>query len=127
MVWLFMWIVCLAANSHEITSFISLKNNKQEAHGPRIAHLSKSAIAYLQMPCSILQVLPQPLGHKFDHGVKIAIRNDGKSHDQTLAHDMPTGPYLCLYQILSKYFKPHTQEFSLEIHSGEVTGKQEAH
>ena len=37
---------------------------------------------------------------------------------------MPTGPYLCLYQILSKYFKPHTQEFGLEIHSGEVTRKQ---
>ena len=37
---------------------------------------------------------------------------------------MPTGPYLCLYQILSKYFKTHTQEFSLEIHSGEVTRKQ---
>ena len=32
--------------------------------------------------------------------------------------------YLCLYQILSKYFKPHTQEFSLEIQSGEVTRKQ---
>ena len=42
----------------------------------------------------------------------------------TLEHDMPTGPYLCLYQILSKYFKPHTQGFSLEIHSGEVTRKQ---
>ena len=37
---------------------------------------------------------------------------------------MPTGPYLCLYQILSKYFKPHTQGFSLEIHSREVTRKQ---
>ena len=35
---------------------------------------------------------------------------------------MPTGPYLC--QILSKYFKPHTQEFGLEINSGEVTRKQ---
>ena len=33
-------------------------------------------------------------------------------------------PYLCLYQILSKYFKPHTQGLSLEIHSGEVTRKQ---
>ena len=37
---------------------------------------------------------------------------------------MPTGPYLCLYQILSKYFQSHTQGFSLEIHSGEVTRKQ---
>ena len=31
---------------------------KQEAHGPRFAHLSKTAIAYLQMPCNILPVLP---------------------------------------------------------------------
>ena len=37
---------------------------------------------------------------------------------------MPTGPYLCLYEILSKYFKSHTQGFSLETHSGEVTRKQ---
>ena len=37
---------------------------------------------------------------------------------------MPTGPYLCLYQILSKYFKPHTQELGLEIHSGKVARKQ---
>ena len=37
---------------------------------------------------------------------------------------MPTGPNLCLYQILSNYFKPHTQEFGLEIHSGKVTRKE---
>ena len=37
---------------------------------------------------------------------------------------MPAGPYLCLYQILSNYFKLYTQGFSLEIHSGEVTRKQ---
>ena len=37
---------------------------------------------------------------------------------------MPTSPYLCLYQILSKHFKLHTQGFSLVIHSGEVTRKQ---
>ena len=37
---------------------------------------------------------------------------------------MPTGPYLCLYQTLTKYFKPHTQEFGLDIHSGEVIRKQ---
>ena len=43
----------------------------------------------------------------------------------TLEYDMPTGPYLCLYQTLTKYFKPNTQEFGLEIHSGEVTGKQQ--
>ena len=53
------------------------------------------------------------------------IRGDynGES-ESTLEHDMPSGPYLCLYQILSKYFKPHAQGFSLEIHSGEVTRKQ---
>ena len=43
----------------------------------------------------------------------------------TLEHDRPTGPYICLYQILSKYFKPHTQEFGLGIHSGEVARKQQ--
>ena len=37
---------------------------------------------------------------------------------------MPTGYYLCLYQILSKYFKPHAQEFGLEIHLGKVTREQ---
>ena len=49
--------------------------------------------------------------------------NNGES-ESTLEHDMPTGPYLCLYQILSKYFKPHPQGFSIQIHSGEVTRKQ---
>ena len=43
---------------------------KQEAHGPQFAHLIKTAIAYLQMPCSILPVLPQQLVHKFDHTIK---------------------------------------------------------
>ena len=42
---------------------------------------------------------------------------------RVLLYDMPTGPYLCLYQILSKYFKLHTQGFRLEIHSGEVNKK----
>ena len=37
---------------------------------------------------------------------------------------MPSGPFLCLYQILTKYFKPHTQEFVIEIHSGKVARKQ---
>ena len=37
---------------------------------------------------------------------------------RVLLYDLPTGPYLCLYQILSKYFKHRTQGFSLEIHSG---------
>ena len=43
---------------------------KQEAHGPQFAHLSKTAIAYLEMPCNILPVLPQQLGQKFDSAVK---------------------------------------------------------
>ena len=34
---------------------------------------------------------------------------------------MPIGPYLCLYQILTKYFKLHTQEFVFKIHSEKVT------
>ena len=55
-------------------------------------------------------------------------RQERKVHkgerESTLEHDSPSGPYLCLYQILSKYFKPHTQEIGLEIHSGEVTRKQ---
>ena len=50
--------------------------------------------------------------------------DDNGESESTLEHDMPTGPYLCLYQILTKYFKPHTQGFSLEIHLGEVTRKQ---
>ena len=52
------------------------------------------------------------------------IRGDNNwESESTLEYNMPTGPYLCLYQILSKYFKPHTQRFNLEIHSG-VTRKQ---
>ena len=43
---------------------------KQEALGPRFAHLSKTAIAYLQMPCHTVPVLPQQLGQKFDDAVK---------------------------------------------------------
>ena len=44
--------------------------NKQEANGPWFAHLSKTAIAYLQMPCNFLPVLPQQLGYKFDCAIK---------------------------------------------------------
>ena len=43
---------------------------KQEAHGRQFAHLIKTAITYLQMPCNILPVLPQQLGHKVDHTIK---------------------------------------------------------
>ena len=68
--------------------------------------------------------LPQTaweLWHAQDFG--ISGDNNGE-RESTLEHDMPTGPYLCLYQILSKKIKPHIQGFSLEIHSGEVTRKQ---
>ena len=44
--------------------------------------------------------------------------HNGES-ESTLEHDMPAGSYLCLYQTLTKFFKPHTQEFDLEIISGE--------
>ena len=44
---------------------------------------------------------------------------------RALEHNMPVGPYCYLYPLLSKYFKPHTQEFGLEIHSWEVTRKQQ--
>ena len=30
----------------------------------------ETAIAFLQMPCNILPVFPQQLGHKFNHSVK---------------------------------------------------------
>ena len=43
---------------------------KQEVNGPRFAHLSKTAVAYLQVPCNSLPVLPQQLGHKCDRAVK---------------------------------------------------------
>ena len=35
-------------------SFTSPQKKQQEAHGPQFAHLSKTANAYLQMPCNIL-------------------------------------------------------------------------
>ena len=47
----------------------SVLSIKQEAHGPRFAHLIKTATAYLQMSCNILPVLPQQLRHTFDHTV----------------------------------------------------------
>ena len=47
-----------------------------------------------------------------------------KSQNNKFAYDMPTGPDLSLYQILSKYFKLHTEEFGLEIHLREVTRNQ---
>ena len=55
-----------------------------------------------------------------DFGIR---EDNNRESESTLEHDMPTDPYLCLYQIL-KYFKQHTQGFSLDIHSGEVTRKQ---
>ena len=43
---------------------------KKEAHGSLFAHMSKTAIAYLQMSCNIFPVLPQELRYKFDHALK---------------------------------------------------------
>ena len=45
--------------------------HKQEAHRPQFAHLSKSAIAHLQVPSNILLVLPEQLGQTFDCAVKV--------------------------------------------------------
>ena len=42
-----------------------------------------------------------------------------------IALNTPTGPYLCLYKILSKYFKPlSAQEFGSESYSVECTRKR---
>ena len=40
-----------------------------------------------------------------------------------LTCDMTTSPYLCVYQIFTKYFKPlrSAQEFGLEIYSDKIT------
>ena len=50
-------------------AMIEKKKKKQEAHRPRFAHLMKTAIAYLQIPCNILPVLPQQLRHKINHTI----------------------------------------------------------
>ena len=44
--------------------------NKPDAHGLQVAHLIKTAIAYLQMPCNILPVLLNQQGYKFGQTVK---------------------------------------------------------
>ena len=41
---------------------------EQDAHGPQFAHLIKTAIAVNAM--QFLAVLPQQLGHIFDHTIK---------------------------------------------------------
>ena len=47
------------SNEHPQDNFLcKSNNNKQEAHESWFANLSKTAIAYLQMPGYILQVLP---------------------------------------------------------------------
>ena len=48
--------------THEMLRFFSLKNNnKQEAHGPRVAHLSDIATADMQMLCNIFPILSSQL------------------------------------------------------------------
>ena len=66
-----MWMVCLAndshemlGKSHEIPSLIFSENNstiKQEAHGPRFAHLSDIVTADMQMLCNIFPILSSQL------------------------------------------------------------------
>ena len=51
----------------------SNNNNKKKTkrpNWPQFAHLIKTAIAYLQMTCNILQVLPQQMRRKFYHTIK---------------------------------------------------------
>ena len=79
--WHFMWIIYQADNGHEMPSLIfsekilicynfaeqtihmkckilfSLKNNKQEAHGQCLAHLSEIATADMQILCNIFSIL----------------------------------------------------------------------
>ena len=63
-----MWIVCQVKNSHKM--LFSLKNKKkkkkQEAHGPRFAHLSDIATADTQMLCNIFPILSSQL-RKYHH------------------------------------------------------------
>ena len=53
----------LADDSHEMPSLISSEkyNKKQEAHGPRFAHLSDIATADMQMLCNIYPILSSQL------------------------------------------------------------------
>ena len=46
------------------TSTEAASTSKQEASAPQFAHLSKTAVAYLQMQCNILP------GQKFDRALK---------------------------------------------------------
>ena len=60
-------IMCL---TYAVPFLCNNTNNKQEAHGPRFAHLNETDMEFLQMTCNIYPVLPQQLGHKFDRAVK---------------------------------------------------------
>ena len=62
-----------ATRSHKATQKTNMASADMQwlfYTGKRFAYLSKTAIAYLQMPCNILPVLPQQLGHELDCDVK---------------------------------------------------------
>ena len=63
--------------------FDHLWDVKARGSSARFAHLSETAIAYLQMPYNILPVLPQQLGQKFDSAVKRSKVILGSSFEQT--------------------------------------------
>ena len=56
-----MWIIYFADHSHEMSTYFLWKIKKQEAHGPRFAHLSDIATADMQMLCNIFPILSSQL------------------------------------------------------------------
>ena len=77
----------------------------------------ESLLGLLFIPTKYYQIISNSMGvmacPRVRHQGRYVRNGEGES---TLEHDMPTG---CLYQTLTKYFKPHTQKFGLEIHSEE--------
>ena len=66
---------------------------------------------FLKNPSKIQFLVAQAFGFRGDKYLTKKVRV------VSLIQDMPTGPYLCLYQILSKYFKPFR---SYEVHKNLV-------
>ena len=69
---------------------------QQEAHAPQLAHLIKTVI-HIFNAMQLLPVLPQQLGHKFDHNCK------KEAHGPQLAHlsEIATADMQMLYNISS--------------------------
>ena len=65
------------------TEFEDQTNKKQEAPEPGFLHLSKTAIANLQLPYNVLPVLSQQLGNKSDCAVKRSKVSLGSSFEFT--------------------------------------------